>query len=166
MIARFAPLLLALVALSSCSRLIVVQAEFRGGTLNFVGDDDKKTFYPWCLSHFAIVGTDGNVAWEFKIPLERRDNKRDCGPNLPIAYGVAPSDAVVSTPPQQLRHGQTYIITGYGGGIYEGAFLYQRQMILRRTVDNVSVDFEVRNHALGYDRNVVTDDNSMLEAQR
>jgi hypothetical protein len=39
-------------------------------------------------------------------------------------------------------------------------------MILRRTVDNVSVDVQVRNRALGYDRNDMTDDNSMLETQQ
>lgn len=160
MVGRIALSLLAFAALSSCSRIIEVRAEFRDGRLYFVGDDSKKTSYPWCLSSFRVVDTDGVTAWSFEVPLEVQEQKRECGPNLPIAYGVAPRDAVVDTPPRQLQHGKVYIVAGTGAGSYDGAFRYERQMILRRTVTNVEVDSTVRSHALGYDQNDLLEENS------
>jgi hypothetical protein len=148
--ARLPLLLLLFFGLSSCSQTIEVRAEFRGGKLHFVGDDDDKTWHPWCLEHFKIVDVDGLIAWEFEIPFDVRSKKTACGPNLPIIYGFAPDDAVVATQAQQLRHGKRYIIDGSGGGLYHGAFRYERQILVRRRIENIEIDAQTVNRALGY----------------
>lgn len=143
-------LLIGLVGLSlgSCSRLIEIRAAFQDGGLVFIGDDDDETFYPWCLSHFAIVEADGRDAWRFELSLSKLEVKTRCGPNLPIKYGVSPPDAKVISPPRPLEHGKLYFITGNGGGAYEGAFRYEREVRLTRRVTNVAAGYEVARQAV------------------
>ena len=162
MLGRVAFLIVLSVTLGSCSRLIEVRAAFKDGKLVFTGDDDRETFYPWCLGNFAVAGSDGVDAWRFEVPLEIRQGKTKCGPNLPITYGEAQRDAKIITPPQPLENGKLYLITGDGGGLYDGAFRYEKQTIVRRRITNVTPDVGVRNRALGYEKTFVADDNGTI----
>ena len=147
------------VTLGSCSWVIEVRAGFKDGRLIFTGDD-MRVSASGCLGEFAIVGEDGVDAWRFEVPLEVRQAKSSCGPNLPITYGSAPRDAKVVTPPQPLEHGKLYFITGYAGNSYDGAFRYERQTVVQRRITNVTPDTAIRNRALGFDRMLEADENS------
>lgn len=162
MIRRASLLTLFALALGSCSYVISIRAGFENGKLVFTGDDMEVRSYPSCLAEFAVVREDGVDAWRFEIPLEIRQAKSSCGPNLPITYGDAPRDAKVTTPARPLEHGKLYFITGYAGDSYDGAFRYEKQAIVQRRITNVTPDTAIRNRALGYDRMIETEENSAV----
>ena len=148
MIGRAAPLVVAAFVLGSCSYTIDVRAGFVDGKLVFTGDDTQVR-RSGCLGEFAIVGEDGVNAWRFEVPLEVRQAKSSCGPNLPITYGMAPRDARVVVPPRPLVPGKLYFITGEAGNSYSGAFRYEKQTLVQRRVTNVMPDSAAINRALG-----------------
>ncbi len=148
MVGRVPFLILVAFALGSCSYTIPIRAGFQNGKLVFTGDD-MRISPSGCLGEFAIIGEDGVDAWRFEVPLEIRRAKSRCGPNLPIAYGVAPHDAKVIMPPRPLEHGKLYFITGYAGDTYHGAFRYEKQTLVQRRVTNLTPDSAASNRALG-----------------
>lgn len=129
--------LVAALLIAGCSKLFEVSAVFLGGKLAFVGDDDEETFAPWCLNNFSISDENGEKMWEIDAYDANRSAKR-CGPNLPIIYGVGPKGAKTVVAAKPLVAGHTYIIDGYGGGIYEGMFKYTVQQITK--VQNLDTD--------------------------
>lgn len=162
MIRRASLLMLFALALGSCSYVIPIRAGFENGKLVFTGDDMEVRSYPSCLGEFAVVGEDGIDAWRFEVPLEIRQAKSSCGPNLPITYGDAPRDAKVTTPARPLEHGKLYFITGYAGNSYDGAFRYEKQTIVQRRITNMTPDIATRNRALGFGGMFESDGNSAV----
>ncbi len=140
-------------ALAGCAKKFEVSAVFISGKLAFVGDDDKETFAPWCLNNFSISDENGEKMWEIDAHEAYRSARR-CGPNLPIIYGEGPKGAKTVVPARALVPGRTYIIDGYGGGIYEGVFQYTVQRVSK--VKNMDTDQpQVRaiiNHMFEADR--------------
>lgn len=123
--------------LGSCSKIFEVDAIFINGKLAFVGDDNEKTFSPWCLNNFTVSDQDGEKMWEIDT-CETFRNAKECGPNLPIFYGEGPKGAKIIVPAKPLIPGRIYVIDGLGGGLYEGVFQYIVQRVTK--VENLDRD--------------------------
>ena len=121
---RISAAALALLFLSSCTRVFLVTAVFVGGRLTFVSDDDEVTHAPWCWKSFTLIDDSGEPVWEFDASGAYRDADR-CGPNFPLAYGRAPDRAEVLVGPRRLEPGRLYFIAGSAAGLLEGAFVLQ-----------------------------------------
>ena len=123
---RISAAALALLFLSSCSRVFLVTAVFVDGRLTFVSDDNEVTHSPWCWHSFALIDVSGEPVWEFDASGAYLDADR-CGPNFPLAYGRAPDRAEVLVGPARLEPGRLYFIAGSAAGLLEGAFVLQRR---------------------------------------
>lgn len=123
---RIAAAALALLALTSCSRIFLVTAVFVDGALTFVSEDDERTHTPWCWHDFTVIRDDGEPVWAFEVPFEAYRDDIDCGPNFPIVYGRGPPRAETHIGHRPLEPGRLYVITGNSGGMLEGAFTLTR----------------------------------------
>ena len=105
----------------SCSFEIAVKAVFIDGRLAFVADGEPASL---CLSHFAVAGEAGEVAWEVD-GLPGPEGER-CDPGFPLFYGRLPAGAKEIVPARPLVPRNLYVIEGRGGDLYVGAFVLFR----------------------------------------
>ena len=126
-----------LLACASCSRDFAVKAGFIDGRLAFVAGDGASQGPPWCLEDFAVGGQQGEIAWAVQDAPYGGDG--NCAAGFPLLYGQAPAGAKVTVPARPLRLRELYVITGFGGDPYEGAFVLSRDG-QRLSVENLDPD--------------------------
>ena len=126
-----------LLACASCSRDFAVRAAFIGGRLAFVASEGTPRGPPWCLEDFAVGDRHGGIVWAIDdIPYS--GNGR-CATGFPLIYGQVPPAAKQKVAAQPLRLRELYVITGFGGDPYKGAFVLFRDGG-RVSVENIDPD--------------------------
>jgi hypothetical protein len=114
-----------LLACVSCSRAFAVKAVFIDGRLAFIAGESAPRGPLWCLEDFAVGSQQGDIAWAIDDVPFGGDEK--CSAGFPLRYGQVPPGAKETVPARPLRPRELYIITGYGGDPYEGAFVLFRE---------------------------------------
>lgn len=112
-----------ILACASCSYDFTVKAAFIGGRLAFVSERDTRE-PPWCLEDFAVGGQQGEIAWAIEDAPYGGEGK--CGAGFPLIYGRAPPGAKQAVAARPLRLRELYVVTGFGGDPYRGAFVLFR----------------------------------------
>ena len=124
-------------ASASCSYDFVVKAAFIDGRLAFVSERGAPQEPPWCLEDFAVGSQKGEIAWAIEDTPYGGDEK--CAAGFPLLYGRVPPGAKASVAARPLRPRELYVITGYGGDPYVGAFVLTRDG-RRLSVENLDPD--------------------------
>jgi hypothetical protein len=126
-----------ILACASCSRDFTVRAAFIEGRLAFVAGDGAPQGPPWCLEDFSVIGQQGEIAWAIEDAPYGGDGK--CAAGFPLIYGRSPPSAMETVPERPLRPRELYVIAGYGGDPYRGAFILFRDG-RRLSVENLDPD--------------------------
>lgn len=125
------------VACASCSYDYPVKAAFIGGRLAFVSERGSPQEPPWCLEDFAVGSDQGEIAWAIEDAPYGGEGK--CAAGFPLIYGRAPPGAKQAVAARPLRLRELYVITGFGGDPYRGAFVLFRDG-RRLSVVNIDPD--------------------------
>jgi hypothetical protein len=124
-------------ACASCSRDFAVKAVFIDGRLAFIAGGGAPQGPPWCLEDFAVGSQQGEIAWAIDdVPYGGGGR---CAAGFPLRYGQVPPGAKETVPARPLRPRELYIVTGFGGDPYEGAFVLNRDG-RRLSVENLDPD--------------------------
>jgi|GEM_PF-4446336 len=124
-------------ACASCSRDFAVKAAFIDGRLAFVLGDGAPREPPSCLEDLAVSDQRGGIAWAIDdVPYGGGEK---CSAGFPLLYGQVPLGARETVPARPLRPSELYVISGFGGDPYKGAFALIRDG-RRLSVENLDPD--------------------------
>lgn len=114
--------------LTGCSNDYPLKAVFRDGALHFIGASNHwffgKTGY--CPHEFSVRSETGRVVWH--IRSERFIHPCDL---FPLRFGEKPEEWFTVVPAGPLKSGERYIVYGWGGDTYHGAFRYEERRLRR-----------------------------------
>lgn len=117
--------------LTGCSYDYPLKAVFREGELHFVAANNNWYFGDtgFCPNEVSLRSGTGQLVWQ----IATEDFIHPC--NLfPLRVGDEPEGWSTVVPLQPLKSGELYIVSGWGGDSYHGAFRYEERWL--RKVEN------------------------------